>query len=402
VPDPIQPSSLRSGSTTCSVQVRRNRCSSAPEPALESVRNRCSSAVGISVQVVPEYAIDRTRGFVDGTDHPAHRLSPAAPVPAVASATEGGHNGSVQTRHFLSLRQWGRAAITETLDRAEELARLWRLQRMPQTLRSARVGLWFYGDGFRNRLAFEVGAREMGASVAYVPGELGVHEPLEDIAGYLGNWFTLLVLRAKRHDDLMAVAAASRIPVINARTDRSHPCEILGDLSYLRGWRGDLDGLRVAFVGEASNVCMSWLEAAAVLPMSVVQVCPPGHGVAPHTLAELRQGAAGTIEVEHDLQAALAGVDLIYTDCWPKASTPDEQATIRREFLPYQIKPEHLGALSERGIFLPCPPVTRGEEVCAEAMRSQRCHNHVAKDHLLHVQNAILEALAAVLLPERS
>jgi ornithine carbamoyltransferase len=317
-----------------------------------------------------------------------------ARAPAVASAIEDGHNGSVHPRHFLSLRQWGATAIAETLARAEELAELWRLQRMPQALSGARVGLWFYGHGFRNRLAFEVGAREMGASVAYVPGELGVHEPLEDIAGYLGNWFTLLVLRAKRHDDLLALAAASRIPVINARTDRGHPCEILGDLSYLRRWRGNLDGLQVAFVGEPSNVCMSWLEAAAVLPIRVVQVCPPSHGVDPHTLAELRQDAAGLIEVEHDLQAALAGVDLIYTDCWPKARTPDDQATIRREFLPYQIKPEHLGALSERGIFLPCPPVTRGEEVSSEAMLSQRCHNHQAKDHLLHVQKPILEALA--------
>ena len=294
------------------------------------------------------------------------------------------------------MRQWGAAAIAETLARADELAGLWRLQRMPQSLRGERVGLWFHGHGFRNRLAFELGAREMGASVAYVPGELGVHEPLEDIAEYLGNWFTLLVLRAQHHDDVLAVAAGSRIPVVNARTDRGHPCEILGDLSYLRRWRGNLDGLRIAYVGAPSNVCMSWLEAAAVLPIRVVQVCPPGHAVAPQTLAELRHGAAGTIEVEHDLQAALDGVDVIYTDCWPKAQTPDEQATIRREFLSYQIKPEHLGALSERGIFLPCPPVTRGEEVSAEVMRSERCHNHAAKDHLLHVQNAILEALAAV------
>lgn len=172
------------------------------------------------------------------------------------------------------MRQWGAAAIADTLARAEELAGLWRLQRMPHALRGARVGLWFYGQGFRNRLAFELGAREMGASVTYVPGELGVHEPLEGIAGYLSNWFTLLVLRAKSHEDLLAVAAASRIPVINARTDRGHPCEILGDLSYLRRWRGNLDGLKVAFVGEPSNICMSWLEAASSQALAVLERPP--------------------------------------------------------------------------------------------------------------------------------
>jgi ornithine carbamoyltransferase len=299
----------------------------------------------------------------------------------------------VDVEHFLSLRDWGAARISQTLDRADELARLWGSQRMPQPLRNKRVALWFYGDGFRNRIAFELGAKEMGASIAHMPGELGVHEPLEDVAGYLDNWFALLVLRAKRHADLLAVAARSRIPVINARTDRSHPCEILGDLLYLRRRRRDLAGLRVVFVGEPSNLCMSWLEAASVLPIRVTQVCPPGYEVAEAMLGELQQNAAGELRVSHDLEAALVHADVIYTDCWPSAATPEERARIRAAFLPYQIVEPHLRALGDAGAFLPCPPVTRGEEVSAEAMMSPRCQNHAAKDNLLHVQNAIMEAL---------
>jgi ornithine carbamoyltransferase len=298
-------------------------------------------------------------------------------------------------QHFLSLLGWGGAQIEHTLNRASELESSWRSGAMPQALSGKRVGLWFYGQGFRNRLAFELGAREMGASVAYIPGELGVHDPILDIAGYLQNWFSMLVLRTKHHEDLLEVAARSSIPVINARTDRGHPCEILGDLLYLRGHRGALDGLRVAFVGAASNVGMSWLEAAAVLPIRVVQACPAGYEVDAEHLARLRAGAVGELQVEHDLDAALAGVDLIYTDCWPESASPDEQAVIREKFLPYQINARHLRYLGDRGVFLPCPPVTRGEEVSEEAMLSPRCHNHAAKDNLLHAQNAIMEALAA-------
>ena len=298
-------------------------------------------------------------------------------------------------KHFLSLRNWGRAQVEHTLDRASELAQLWRRQRMPLTLSGKRVALWFHGEGFRNRLAFELGAKAMGAEVSYVPGELGVHEPIEDIAGYLHNWYSMLVLRTKRHEDLLSIAAQDAIPVINARTDRSHPCEILGDLLYLRQRRGTLDDLRVVFVGEASNLCMSWLEAAAVLPIQVVQVCPIGYEVDGGQLAGLRIGAEGDLQVTHDLVGAVAEVDLIYTDCWPKAGTVEEQAKIREAFLPYQIHGEHLDRLSPRGVFLPCPPVTRGEEVSAEAMRSPRCQNHAAKDYLLHAQNAILETVAA-------
>jgi ornithine carbamoyltransferase len=301
----------------------------------------------------------------------------------------------VDITHFLSLRDWGSARIAQTLDRAEELARLWKLRRMPQALHGKRVALWFYDDGFRNRLAFELGAKEMGASVAYMPGELGVHEPIEDVAGYLANWFELLVLRAKHHQDLLEVAARSPIPVINARTDRSHPCEILGDLLYLRRHRGDLTGLEVVFVGEASNLCMSWAETVAVLPIRVVQVCPPGHELAEATLKELQRNAAGQLRVTHDLESALRDADVIYTDCWPRGATAEERERIRKEFLPYQIAERHVSALREGGVFLPCPPVTRGEEVSAEAMSSPRCQNHAAKENLLHVQNALMEALLA-------
>lgn len=312
----------------------------------------------------------------------------------IATPRTNGNTGQVDVKHFLSLRDWGPARTMQTLDRADELARLWKARRMPQPLGGKRVALWFYGNGFRNRLAFELGAKEMGASIAYMPGELGVHEPIEDVAGYLANWFEMLILRAKHHEDLLQVAARSRIPIINARTDRSHPCEILGDLLYVRRRRGDLADLKVVFVGEPSNLCMSWAEASAVLAIGVIQVCPPGREIPEAILKDIRLNAIGEILVTHDLDAALVDADVIYTDCWPRAAADEGRALIREEFLPYQIRESHVSALGKDGIFLPCPPVTRGEEVSAEAMLSPRCQNHAAKDDLLHVQNAIMEAVA--------
>lgn len=297
-------------------------------------------------------------------------------------------------RHFLSLLDYTAAELSSLLDRADELVGLRQRQAMPQVLRGKSVALWFYGQGFRNRVAFEIGAREMGGSVVYVPGELGVHEPIEDVAGYLQNWFSMLVIRAKRHEDLLEVASRSAIPVINARTDRGHPCEIMGDLLYLRQCGRDLNELKLVFVGESGNLCMSWLEAATVLPLHVVQVCPPGFEVPATTLQTLRARAIGQISVTHELRHALVDADVIYTDCWPGKATPDEQAQIKAAFLPYQITLEHLNLLGPNGIFLPCPPVTRGEEVSPEAMDSPQCRNHAAKSNLLHVQNAIMEHLA--------
>ena len=297
-------------------------------------------------------------------------------------------------RHFLSLLDYTAAELSSLLDRADELAKLRQRQAMPQALRGKSIALWFYGHGFRNRVAFEIGVSEMGGSVVHVPGELGVHEPLEDVAGYLQNWFSMLVIRAQRHGDLLELASRSTIPVINARTDRGHPCEVMGDLLYLRQIGRNLNELKLVFVGEFTNLCMSWLEAATVLPLHVVQVCPPGFEVPTQTLDALRARAVGEISVTHDLRRALTGAHVIYTDCWPHQTSADEQARVSAAFLPYQITIEHLNLLGPNGVFLPCPPVTRGQEVSHEAMASPLCRNHAAKNNLLHAQNAIMEHLA--------
>ncbi len=295
---------------------------------------------------------------------------------------------------FISMLVLSPRELADLLDRADELAAAWHENRMPQCLAGRQAGLWFYGHGFRNRVAFEIGARAMGASVSYIPGELGIHEPLEDVGRYLDNWFDLLVVRAKRHGDLLALADSTDAAVVNARTDKSHPCEVLGDLQYIRRQRGSLDGLEVVFVGEVTNLCFSWFEAAARFPIRVTQVAPPEYLATPESLAAYRPGAVGEIRVRESLDDTLGGAGLLYTDCWPRTGTAEDKARVAARFLPLQITEERLARLSGDAVFLPCPPVTRGEEVSDGAMRSPLCRNHEAKEYLLHSQNAVLERIA--------
>lgn len=294
-------------------------------------------------------------------------------------------------KHFLSLLDYTPQELAALLDRADVLRVLWKQNQMPQPLHHKQVGLWFLGQGFRNRLAFEIGAKAMGAAVSYIPGELGVQEPLEDVGYYLRNWYSMLIVRAKKHADLLYLAETARIPVINARTDFSHPCEIMGDLQFIRQRRGSLDGLKVVFAGEVTNLCMSWFEAAVRFPIEVIQIAPEGYLAPSELLTTLNTGAMGRISIGTNLDAALESANLIYTDCWPKTSDPAKAEMIRRLFLPYQITTKHLARLGEDGLFLPCPPVTRGQEVSADAMQSPLCLNYEAKDYLLHCQNAIME-----------
>jgi ornithine carbamoyltransferase len=189
---------------------------------------------------------------------------------------------------------------------------------------------------------------------------------------------------------MQRLASAARVPVINARTDHNHPCEILGDLAYIRARRGVLDGLKVAFVGEATNLCHPWFEVAARLPIEVVQVCPEDYFVDKSLLVEMRQGAVGRLSVTSDFVSGLKGANVVYTDCWPPHNTNEGYQHIKQLFSPYQVTAESLKSAASNVLFLPCPPVHRGEEVSDDAMQSSACCVYEAKEYLLHAQNAVL------------
>lgn len=294
-------------------------------------------------------------------------------------------------RDFISLLDYTTEELTEILNRADHLEIAWKAKNMPQSLANKQIGLWFYGHGFRNRVAFEIGAKAMGASVSYIPGELGVHEPLEDIGNYLENWYSMLIVRAKKHNDLLYLSENTRMPVINARTDYSHPCEIMGDLQFIRKYRGSLADLNVVFVGEVTNLCMSWFETAVRFPIKVTQVAPSDYLADDKIVNGLNEKATGRIDTSIKLVPLLREADLIYTDCWPGAEDKKAKEKIREQFLPYQITTEFLSKLRTDSMFLPCPPVTRGEEVSGDAMESDLCLNYRAKEYLLHSQNSIME-----------
>ena len=297
-------------------------------------------------------------------------------------------------KNLLSLLDISSEELLSILDRADCMEKLWKTNDMPQVLKNQQIGLWFLGQGFRNRVAFEIGARAMGASVSYIPGEIGVHEPLEDIGHYLDRWFSILVIRAKSHDDLLKISETTDAAIINARTNYNHPCEIIGDLQFIRKHRGGFEDLSLVFVGEVTNLCMSWFNAAVRLPISVTQVAPKGYELDNTRLRKLNENAVGKITVSHELEPLLEKADVIYTDCWPDAKSDEDSSIIKKVFLPYQINANHLSKLNSKALFLPCPPVTRGQEVSHDSMLSHFCKNHEAKQFLLHGQNAVLEFIA--------
>ena len=296
-------------------------------------------------------------------------------------------------KDFITFLDWSADELSDLVNAAQTCRQLWVEENSPPALAGLRIALLWGAPGFRNRVSFELGIAELGGTSVEIPGTIDVNEPLEDVARYLDNWFDAIVARTATHDQMLRLARSVRIPVINARTSFNHPCEILGDLAYAKEQRGNLSDLRVVFVGEATNLGHSWFEAAARFPIHVVQVCPVGYEVEAQFLQRIAREAEGEVSVSQDIYSAIADADVIYTDCWPARGTGEDQQRIRDMFLPYQITEEILRAAPRDALFLPCPPVHRGEEVSHGAMEWPACRVYEAKEYLLHAQNALLVSL---------
>jgi ornithine carbamoyltransferase len=217
----------------------------------------------------------------------------------------------------------------------------------------------------------------MGGICVHAPINFNVREATSDLAGYLDNWFDVLVVRTREIAALRELSVVADAPVVNARTQSNHPCETLGNLAYVHRKRGGIEGLKVVGVAADTNILRSWVEASVSLPIKVVQVYPQKWHMSDPTL--LNDNFTASIDMTELLEA-----DVIITDSWPS----DAEVA---ELVAYQISAAVLDSGCRDQIFLPCPPVVRGQEVTAGAMQHPACQSRQAKSFLLHAQNALLE-----------
>lgn len=281
------------------------------------------------------------------------------------------------SRDLLALCDLRPSDVTRIIERAQGMAKFWSERRMVQSLAGKRIALAVDDGGWRNTTAFDLGIRAMGGVCVHAPLRLGGPETVADIAAHLDNWVDAVVGRTAELATLRALADAAIAAIVNARTRQNHPCEILGDLSFHYHRQGGMGAIKVAVVGPAANILHSWIEAAAVLPLTVVQVFPARWHV-PEAAPGHRHFRASTDTGE------LIDADMVVTDCWPDHADPVELEN-------YQITASLLNRLQPEADFLPCPPVTRGQEVSEDAMEHPACRVFAAKAFLLHAQNAALE-----------
>ncbi len=265
-------------------------------------------------------------------------------------------------------------------------------------LTGKHVTLLFQKPSLRTRVSFEVGVSQLGGTSLYLSNEgigLGERESVADVARVLSSYSDCIVARLFDHNILLALAEHSSVPVINALTDRSHPCQILADLYTIRQHGKLTPGLKIAFVGDGNNVAHSWLEMAAIYPMHLAIAAPAGYHPDPAILAYATESGISTIEILDDPRIAADSADVIYTDVWTSMGQESEQAARTQVFKAYQVNRKLLTLAHPNALVMHCLPAHRGEEITSDAMDSAHSVVFDQAENRLHVQKAILTTLLA-------
>jgi ornithine carbamoyltransferase len=248
----------------------------------------------------------------------------------------------------------------------------------------------------RTRVTFEVGMRSLGGTAIFLDqtvSRLGERESIPDVARNLSRWVQGIVARVFEQRELEQLAEFSNVPVINALSDRFHPCQAYADFFTLLERYGALRGLKLAYVGDGNNVCNSLMSVAARVGAEIRVATPPGYEPDPAIMAEMRQAARETraaVELFHSPEEALEGAQAVYTDVWASMGQEGETAARAKVFAPYQVNDTLMKRAAPDALFMHCLPAHRGAEVTDAVMDSPRSIVFDQAENRLHVQKAIL------------
>jgi ornithine carbamoyltransferase len=299
-------------------------------------------------------------------------------------------------RDFLRITDLDRSELLELVERAAE----WKLlgKGGPKPLDGMTVGLVFEKASTRTRVSFHVAASQLGGdSIMLSPRDtqLGRGEPIKDTARVLSRYLDCLVVRTFEHDKVEEMAHWAGVPVVNALTDASHPCQVLADLLTMAERFGadalTRGALRVAWVGDGNNMANSWLEACALLGFELRLACPEGYDPDPALLA--RAGAHA--KVVRTPREAVDGAHVVNTDVWASMGQEAEAEQRRSAFAGYLVDEALLAAARPEAVVLHCLPAHRGEEISDAVMEGPRSAVFDQAENRLHAQKALLELLLA-------
>ena len=278
--------------------------------------------------------------------------------------------------------------------------------RHDRLLNDESVFAYFTKPSTRTRVSLGEAVARLGGQLQFIgPHELDLDhgETIEDTAAVVSRYAKILIVRTFAHDDVVRLAGAATVPVINARTDLHHPCQALADVMTIRHRRGRLRGARIAYLGAGNNVAHSLMEATALVGAHLVVATPPRFAPDPGVTAGAQRMAAtsgGSVTLTEHPFEAVAGADVVYTGVWtPMGDTEDGGSSRRRILLePFQVNDMLMSKASSDCIFMHCLPAYRGQEVTSDVLDGPQSVVLDQAENRLHTEQALMVALLSSML----
>jgi ornithine carbamoyltransferase len=300
-------------------------------------------------------------------------------------------------KDFLSIHDLSLYEFSQMLDLTAEMKK--RPERHHKDLEHKILAMIFQKPSLRTRITFEAGMLQLGGEAIYLAPsdiQMGSREGAYDIGKNLERWVDGIMIRTFGHQIAVDLAQSTRIPVINALTDLSHPCQGMADFFTLREHKGGLTGLRLAYLGDGNNVCHSLLLAAARAGTKMAVGTPAGYEPNPKIVQMAREDGKETgfeVKLTNDPAEAATGADAIYTDVWASMGQESEKEKRATIFAPYQVNARLMARAKRDVVFMHCLPAHRGDEVTDEVIDSPSSIVYDQAENRLHIQKVILTLL---------
>lgn len=302
-------------------------------------------------------------------------------------------------KHLISVYDLTLEDINEIFSTAERLKRQLKEGVEHKILKNKTLGMIFTKSSTRTRVSFEVGMYQLGGYPLFLSSndiQLGRGETIYDTAQVLSRYLDGIMIRTFAHSDVEDLAKYGNIPIINGLTDLMHPCQILTDLFTVYEHKGDLKGLKLAYVGDGNNIANSLLHGCAKVGMDISVASPKGYECDKNIVAEAQKDAAvsgSKIVLTEDPYVAVKDADVIYTDTWVSMGQEAEKAERIKIFMPYQVNNDLYSKAKEDAIFLHCLPAYRDYEVTSDIIDGSQSLVFDEAENRLHVQKAIMVKL---------
>ena len=302
-------------------------------------------------------------------------------------------------KHLLCLADWAADEIWHVLNIARDLKAEWKAGGNKPILGGKSLAMIFEKPSLRTRVSFEMAMIHLGGYALYLsPQEIGLgkRESVADVARVLSGYVQGIQARVFSHRSVERLAQYASVPVINGLSDFCHPCQALGDVLTLWEKKGQVEGQKLAFIGDGNNVANSLLFVGGKLGIHVAVASPKGYEPHPAVVRLAREAACksgAAIAITNDPAQAVQDADVIYTDVWTSMGQEAEAAERREKFAGFQVDSALMKRARPDTMFMHCLPAHRGEEVTDAVADSTHSAIFDQAENRLHAQKAVLAVL---------